>query len=185
MSRTLFNYLCSELREQIERQDTRLRCVIAVGRRVAIALWRLATNADYRSTGHIFGVAKGTVCVIVHEVCDAIVQVLMKKYIKFPSGNQLTAVLNGFERCHGFPQCVGAVDGTHIEILAPEDCTKDYYNRKGYHSIILQAVGDHRYCFTDINIGWPGSVHDARVFKIHNSIKGTTKGHLFLQLVTS
>ena len=72
-----------------------------------------------------------------------------------------------------------------IEILAPEDCTKDYYNRKGYHSIILQAIADHRYCFTDINIGWPGSVHDARVFKIHNSIKGTTKGHLFLQLVTS
>ena len=68
--------------------------------------------------------------VIVHEVCDAIVRVLMKKYIKFPSGNQLTEVLNGFERCHGFPQCVGAVDGTHIEILAPEDCTKDYYNHK-------------------------------------------------------
>lgn len=61
----------------------------------------------------------------------------MKKYIKFPFGNQLTEVLNGFERCHGFPQCVGAVDGTHIEILAPEDCTKDYYNRKGYHSITL------------------------------------------------
>ena len=60
MSRTLFNYLCSELREQIERQDTRLRCAIPVDRRVAITLWRLATNADYRSTGHIFGVAKGT-----------------------------------------------------------------------------------------------------------------------------
>lgn len=71
---TLFNYLYSELREQIERQDTRLRCAIPVDRRVAITLWRLATNADYRSTGHIFGVAKGTVCVIVHEVCDAIVR---------------------------------------------------------------------------------------------------------------
>ena len=72
----------------------------------------------HQLTGHIFGVAKAT---IVHEVCDAIMQVLMKKYIKFPSGNQLTEVLNGFERCHSFPQCVGAVDGTHIEILAPED----------------------------------------------------------------
>ena len=178
MSRTLFNYLCSKLREQIERQDTRLRCAIPVDRRVAITLWRLATNADYRSTGHIFGVAKGTVCVIVHEVCDAIVRVLMKKYIKFPSGNQLTEVLNGFERCHGFSQFVGAVDGTHIEILAPEDCTKDYYNRIGYHSIILQVFADHRYCFTDINIGWPGSVHDACVIKNSQLYKRYNQGSL-------
>ena len=70
---TLFNRLCSELKERIQRQDTRLRCAISVERRrLAITLWRLATNADYRSIGHMFGVARGTVCVIVHEVCDAI-----------------------------------------------------------------------------------------------------------------
>ena len=113
----------------------------------------------------MFRVAKGTVCVILHEVCNAIVQVLMKKYINFPTGQQLKETIDGFERLHGFPQCVGAVDGTHIEILAPEEYAKDYYNRKGYYSILMQAVADHRYCFTDINIGWPGSVHDARVFK--------------------
>ena len=104
----------------------------------------------------MFGVAKGTVCVILHEVCNAIVQVLMKKYINFPTGQQLKETID---------QCVGAVGGTHIEILAPEEYAKDYYNRKGYYSILMQAVADHRYCFTDINIGWPGSVHDARVFK--------------------
>ena len=46
------------------------------------------------------------------------------KYIKFASGSQLTEVLNGFQECYGFPQCTGAVGGTHIEILAPEDCTR-------------------------------------------------------------
>uniref|UniRef100_A0A1X7UWG9 DDE Tnp4 domain-containing protein n=1 Tax=Amphimedon queenslandica TaxID=400682 RepID=A0A1X7UWG9_AMPQE len=30
--------------------------------------------------------------------------------------------------------------------------------------MILQAVVDHNYVFWDINIGWPGSVHDAHVF---------------------
>ena len=39
----------------------------------------------------------------------------------------------------------------------------DYYNRKGWYSVILQAVVDHQYLFRDINVGWPGSVHDARV----------------------
>ena len=32
--------------------------------------------------------------------------------------------------------------------------------------VILQAVVDHRYLFHDINVGWPGSVHDARVLAL-------------------
>ena len=39
---------------------------------------------------------------------------------------------------------------------------EDYYNRRSFHSI-LQAVVDSSTCFTDINIGMPGRVHDARV----------------------
>ena len=31
--------------------------------------------------------------------------------------------------------------------------------------IVLQAVCDHEMNFTDIFVGWPGSVHDNRVFK--------------------
>ena len=65
----------------------------------------------------------------------------------------------------GFPQCIGAVDGTHLPILAPLECANDYYNRKGFHSVIMQAVADHRCCFANIFIGWPGSLHNARVFK--------------------
>ena len=29
--------------------------------------------------------------------------------------------------------------------------------------MLVQAVVDHNYLFTDLYIGWPGSVHDARV----------------------
>ena len=37
----------------------------------------------------------------------------------------------------------------------------DYYNRKGWYSIVVQAVVDHNHLFRKICVG---SVHDARVF---------------------
>ena len=43
-----------------------------------------------------------------------------------------------FETKWGFPQCAGAVDGTQIPVVAPSDCPTDYYNRKGFHSIIMR-----------------------------------------------
>jgi len=59
---------------------------------------------------------------------------------------------------------IGAIDGTHIQIPGQQFCNESYINRKGFPSIILQSVCDHQYSFTDCYSGWPGSVHDARVF---------------------
>lgn len=73
-------------------------------------------------------------------------------------------VIKGFEDNLGFPQCVGVVDGTHIPIMSPVECPADYYNRKGFHSIIMQGTVNHLGHFIDIYLGWPGGVHDAKVF---------------------
>ena len=37
-------------------------------------------------------------------------------------------------------------------------------NCKGYYSFTVQAAADYQYCFLDVVIKWPGSVHDAKVF---------------------
>ena len=62
-------------------------------------------------------------------------------------------------------KAIGAIDGSHIPCRPPTECPENYVNRKGFHSIILQAVCDHEMFITDIHLGWPGSVHDARVFR--------------------
>ena len=49
--------------------------------------------------------------------------------------------------------------------IAPESAHGNYVNRKGWYSIILQAVCDYNNIITDMNVGWPGRVHDARVFE--------------------
>ena len=62
-------YLCNELKSAIERKNTQLRLAIDVERHVAITLWCLATCGEYRTIGHLFGLARCTVCVIVHDTC--------------------------------------------------------------------------------------------------------------------
>ena len=158
--------------------ETRFRKAISVEQRMTIAIWHLATNAEYRTIGHLFGVSRSSVCGIVYEVCAAIVRQLMYCFIRLPTGDKLEEIVAGFREV-GFPHCAGAVDGTNIPIIAPAEYHADYHNRKGWYSILMQAVVDHQYRFTDVCIGWPRLVHDARVFANSKVFRRVEEDELF------
>jgi hypothetical protein len=40
----------------------------------------------------------------------------------------------------GLPDVIGAIDGCHIPIKTPRENDSEYINRKGFHSLQLQAV---------------------------------------------
>ena len=177
LSRATFRFLCRVLQPRLERCHT-VRQPLSHEERVAICLWRLGTNTEYRTISHLFGVGLSTVCVCVHDVCAAIVELLAGQYIKFPKGQGLRVIVDGFMSKWGFPQCVGALDGSHIKVIAPKDNPLDYFNRKGQHSVVLQALVDHDYKFLDIYVGWPGSVHDARVLANSSLYSNCESGNL-------
>ncbi|XP_046907191.1 putative nuclease HARBI1 [Hypomesus transpacificus] len=61
---------------------------------------------------------------------------------------------------------MGAIDGCHVRIKSPgEPHGQNYFNRKSFHSIQLQAVCDHAGRFIDVFVGYPGSVHDTQVLR--------------------
>lgn len=74
------------------------------------------------------------------------------KYIKFPrSEEELTLKKQGFYKKYGFPNVIGAIDGTHIQIQKPAlwDAYA-FFNRKGVYSINVQAVNLHYFIRKDV-----------------------------------
>nr|XP_025045933.1 protein ALP1-like [Pelodiscus sinensis] len=133
MRKRTFLTLCTWLTPALQRTATRLRAPIPVNKRVAIALWKLATPDSYRSVAHQFGVGRSNIGVIVIQVVHAINDVLLPRIIRLRDVDETMA---GFAAL-GFPNCGGALDATHIAIRAPEHRAAHFMNRKGYCSIVL------------------------------------------------
>ena len=128
-----------------------MREPIELERRVTVTIWRLATNVEYRRTlGELFRLGPSTVGKIVLETCEAIAQRLLQVHVCFLTGQTLKQVIQGFDAKSGFPQVAGAIDGTHIPSIRPQVNATDYFSRKWFHFLVMQAVVDFRGVFTDV-----------------------------------
>ncbi|KAM7427891.1 hypothetical protein ABFA07_021040 [Porites harrisoni] len=170
ISRQTFRFVCDLVRPHLARQDTNMRKAIPVEKRVAVALWRLATGNSYRSTGLVFGVGRCTAMNLKDEFCSALLM-SANDFIKFPKGEAETKrAIQAFQEISCFPQVVGAIDRSHIPIIAPKIDPNDYYNRKQFHSIVLQGVADADGRFIHVSTGYAGSIHDARVLRMSSLV---------------
>eukprot|EP00794_Sanderia_malayensis_P009556 gene9556-10543_t len=142
-----------------------MRDTIPVPKRVAVALWWLANGGSYRSVGQTFGISRSIVCRITKDFVGVMV-LLRDRYIRWPrSLEECTKCIKTFENLSPLPNILGAVDGTHIEIIAPENSTVDFFNRKQRYSISCQGVCDGNLIFLSMSAGFPGSIHDSRMLR--------------------
>nr|CAI5852533.1 unnamed protein product [Callosobruchus analis] len=161
-----FMFIVNELRVSLQPKGNILnssRTISSVEKKVAIALFYLASVCEYRVVGHTFGIHKSTVHNIVHEFVNAVNKVLLHRFIKMPTEAEAIEVASYFQQTTVLPNIIGAIDGTHIPIKPPRQGHRDFINRKGWASVILQGVVDAKYRFMDICVKNPGATHDASV----------------------
>ena len=103
MRRTTFHILCDSLHPKLTRQDTTYRQAVPVELRVAICLWRLATNLELRSLSHLFGVGLSSACMFTQQVVAAINDTLKPEYLHTPSAAEFEEIVKGFNNRWGFP----------------------------------------------------------------------------------
>ncbi|CAH1997553.1 unnamed protein product [Acanthoscelides obtectus] len=134
-------------------------------------------HGGYQTTvGHDFniGISQPVMSRLINKISRLIALHLSPRYIRFPTtSEEVRRVKDGFLENHQFPNVVGVIDCTHIAIVPPK--TDDpinpsvaYINRKGFHSVNVQAIFDSHLMITNVNAKYPGAVHDAAIFDSSN-----------------
>nr|GMD11975.1 putative nuclease HARBI1 [Ipomoea batatas]GMD86267.1 putative nuclease HARBI1 [Ipomoea batatas] len=172
MSKATFDMICEELESVVTKKDTMLRQAIPVRQRVAVCIWRLATGEPLREVSKRFGLGISTCHKLVLEVSTAIRGVLMPKFLQWPDDSKMNQTKRAFQLLSGIPNLGGAMYTTHIPIIAPKASVAAYFNKrhternqKTSYSVTLQGVVDSNGVFTDVCIGWPGSMSDDKVLE--------------------
>ncbi|XP_060855167.1 uncharacterized protein LOC132932831 [Metopolophium dirhodum] len=111
---------------------------IEPNKQLLLAIWKIATPDSYRSICEKCNVGRATALKCVRRVVNAL-EILAPAFIAWPDEERSMVIRNGFFATSNFPNVLGAIDGTHINIPAPHDRPESYVNRKDHHSIQLQA----------------------------------------------
>jgi hypothetical protein len=70
-----------------------------------------------------------------------------------------------FERKWNFPNCLGAVNGKHMNITPPQGNGSYFWNYKSFNSLVLMAIANANYEFIYCDIGTNGRVSDGGVIE--------------------
>ncbi|XP_019368820.1 PREDICTED: putative nuclease HARBI1 [Gavialis gangeticus] len=179
MPKETFFYVCNQLRPKLAHQSIHFHPVLPLEKRVAVALWHLATNVEYQIISPLFGVGPSTVQKCVQEVSYTVVLLLKPVYLRLPSEKELENMVCIFRARWGFPHCIGSLDSLHIPINAPLHLSADYCNSQGWHSIVTQAVVDGLGQFWDVCAGFPGSMENSAMLESSSLWVLARDGYLF------
>ena len=170
INRATFLYILDKIRHMLERK-TVAEEPISPEQRLAVCLYRFGRGDYFYTISQMTGLGTSTICTIVSEVSQAIVDCLWDQEVASlmpKSEADLCKKMHEMEEAWQFPCCWSAVDGCHIPIKCPAgglESSKEYHNFKNFYSVILMAMVDSKYRFIWGSCGFPGNSHDSIIFQ--------------------
>lgn len=141
--RESIHYLVELLNNDLLR-STKKATGLSVEEQILIALRFYACGSFLQVIGDTLGYDKGTVSRVVEDVTNALMR-RKDDFINWPNDEDTKNEIKcGFFERANFPNVLGCIDGTHVPIKGPGEDENAFVNRKGYHSINVQAVCDHK-----------------------------------------
>jgi hypothetical protein len=132
---------------------------------LAMFLWTIGAPQSFVQVKNRFGRSKETISRKINKVLECVYR-MSKELVKPMDPNFMTPhpkLLSERFAPH-FNNCIGAIDGTHIPVVVPSSKVVQHVGRHGYPTQNVLAICDFDMRFTFVVAGWPGSVHDMRVF---------------------
>ena len=141
MSPERFRLLLSLVGPVIQKQDTHLGESIPAEERLVVTLRFLSSRDAQQSLCYSFRMGRTTVSNVISETCQAIYDQLRKKYLCTPSSQEdWLEIAKNFEESWNLAHVIGAIDGKHIRMQCPKYSRTQYYNYKGFLSLVLMAI---------------------------------------------
>ncbi|XP_059049826.1 putative nuclease HARBI1 [Achroia grisella] len=112
--------------------------------KVLVTLSFLVSGSHQKLIGKDFhiNISQKSVSRIIKIIIESLNMVL-DQWVVFPSTvMQREQVKEGFYRKYHFPETIGCLDGTYVEIVSPREDEEAFYDRKGQYSIHAQIVCD-------------------------------------------
>ena len=132
---------------------------------MAVTLRHLSTGESYTSLQYHWRVGRTTICKFVPQVCKAILKEFQQEYLICPTDHEdWKKIEERFRNRWNAPHAVGALEGKHIAIKKPKKSGREYFNYKGYFSLLLLALVDADHKFLWVNVGASGLSSDAQIF---------------------
>lgn len=144
LNKETVEFLCELLKDKISPNSFRNRSLTAT-EKILVTLRYLASGQFQINDSDLHQISQPTASRVIAEVISALSDpVVVTQFIKFPTGpNKIREMKEDFHGIAGFPNVVGLIDCTHIQIKRPSMNEPAYVNRMSYHSINTQVCFKH------------------------------------------
>jgi len=172
----LLNMLSPFLKNRCVNQ---VRPQIEIRKIVACVIYRFIHDHSVEYMADRFKIGASTIRKYIDIVFDILMDEdkLFSKYISIPSRDPLCGIISDFESLMRLPNICRTINGTHIPLAENPSrkvtlAASNFFNRKKFHSIVLQRVCDSEKIFLNVCAGQSRGMHDGGQFKVLSLYKG-------------